>query len=72
MGSVYQLILDWSGTFVSPCTDCANLSGGGAYRVIRGGTFSDGSFYYIESSTRSAGSPTGRYDFMGFRCARIP
>jgi formylglycine-generating enzyme required for sulfatase activity len=73
VGNLYQLVLDWNQAFVSPCTDCANLSAGGTYRMTRGGTFSS-SFYYIESSTRpNAGStPTARYDFAGFRCARIP
>jgi formylglycine-generating enzyme required for sulfatase activity len=73
VGNVYKLVLDWNAAFVNPCTDCANLSPGGTYRMTRGGYF-DSSFYYIESSTRpNAGAPpTGRYDFAGFRCARVP
>jgi hypothetical protein len=70
---VYKRVLDWNAPFVSPCTDCANLSAGGQYRMTRGGYF-DSSFYYIESSTRpnAGASPTDRYDFLGFRCARSP
>jgi formylglycine-generating enzyme required for sulfatase activity len=73
VGNVYKRVLDWNAPFVSPCTDCANLSAGGTYRMTRGGYF-DSTFYYIESSTRpnAGASPAGRYDFLGFRCARLP
>jgi formylglycine-generating enzyme required for sulfatase activity len=72
-GNVYRWTLDWTAPFTS-CTDCSNLSAVGTfgYRMTRGGTFSSAA-YYLEPEYRPSGAPpTGRYDFLGFRCARVP
>jgi formylglycine-generating enzyme required for sulfatase activity len=71
VGNIYEWMLDWYATF-APCTDCAYLTPTSG-KVARGGYF-DSSFYYSESSTRpnTGDMPTARYDFLGFRCARVP
>jgi formylglycine-generating enzyme required for sulfatase activity len=71
-GNVYHWVLDWTAPF-APCIDCADLSSGGPYRMARGGYFA-GIWYWLEPSYRpNAGAPpTGRYQFEGFRCARVP
>ena len=70
-GNVYQWTLDWNVPFTS-CTDCANLSSG-TYRMTRGGYFASAAYYLEPEYRPTAGAPpTGRYGFLGFRCARAP
>jgi formylglycine-generating enzyme required for sulfatase activity len=71
-GNVWEWILDF---YKSPyanaqCSDCADLSSGGI-RVIRGGTFYDGSSY-MAASYRHDYSQTGHNPLFGVRCARSP
>ena len=44
---------------------------GGSYRVIRGGSWSDGPGY-VRSANRGGNSPGGRHDDLGFRLLRTP
>jgi len=79
-GEVYEWNLDWDGTYVDPCTDCANLMAAPAptppasYRVVRGGSF----FFFVDPASyllppsRGGVPPAGRGGLIGFRCARRP
>ncbi|HEX3346307.1 MAG TPA: SUMF1/EgtB/PvdO family nonheme iron enzyme, partial [Polyangiaceae bacterium] len=69
-GNVGEWTLDWSAPYADPCSDCAYLTPA-TYRVDRGGA------YYsprsgVLSSYRGSATPTGRFDIVGFRCARTP
>ena len=74
-GSVWEWTLDvYSAKFVSPCTDCANLSGG-TDRVLPGGGFHSGLTPYMLSANRTSVNyaTTYRGDYgVGVRCARTP
>jgi len=67
-GNVYEWSLDSYATYVSACTDCANLTAAST-RVIRGGSFN----VYVTSlraGDRVDYTPTYRAQFVGVRCAR--
>jgi sulfatase modifying factor 1 len=78
-GDMWEWILDWEVTYVSPCTDCAYLtepSTSEPERLLKGGafltplSFSQPAFAYSESP-----SSRGNIDYddhFGFRCARTP
>lgn len=74
-GSVWEWNLDVYANYVSPCEDCANLTGA-TNRVLPGGGFHTGLMPYLLSSNRSAVSydPANyRGDYgVGVRCARTP
>ena len=75
-GQVWEWALDWHATYVSPCTDCADLAAS-SVRVVRGGSFTSPTSYLSNLLPPSRGSygPTGRGDAgngNGFRCARAP
>jgi formylglycine-generating enzyme required for sulfatase activity len=67
-GDLWEWTLDRYATYVSPCTDCVNLSAA-ADQVVRGGG-------YFEPA--SSLLPPARFSFndrnfdIGFRCARTP
>lgn len=68
-GNVAEWMLDWYGSYVSPCTDCADLTSGGA-RTIRGGGF-DGIGLFLRTGWRQGGNaPQTRSYEIGARCAR--
>jgi sulfatase modifying factor 1 len=69
-GNLAQWNLDWYAKYVSPCVDCANLSGPSS-RVLRGGSFRD-SAQHLVATYRDANDPGLRNDFIGFRCAQTP
>ncbi|HXC24501.1 MAG TPA: SUMF1/EgtB/PvdO family nonheme iron enzyme, partial [Gemmatimonadaceae bacterium] len=70
-GNVWEWNLDWYADYVTPCTDCANLTDSALYRTLRGGDFSkDASVLLV--STRDNNLPTYRYVNLGIRCARVP
>lgn len=70
-GNVLEWTLDWyDPAYVSPCTDCANLTPG-TLRVLRGGNFLDNA-PFLRTSARGNLSPSDRADVVGFRCARKP
>lgn len=68
-GNVWEWNLDLEAAYAPSCVDCAQLSGGGPERVIRGGGFSAES-RFLRSGSRSGLAPNARYDFVGVRCAR--
>jgi formylglycine-generating enzyme required for sulfatase activity len=71
-GEVYEWNLDWYGTYVDPCTDCAYLpSTPASSRVIRGGGL-DFVATDLAPSHRLDVSPSSRGYALGFRCARTP
>ncbi|WP_437756306.1 formylglycine-generating enzyme family protein [Sorangium sp. So ce1389] len=74
-GSVWEWNLDRHARYVSPCDDCAYLTGP-ANRVLPGGGFHTPLMPYLLSSNREAVSydPTNyRGDYgVGVRCARAP
>lgn len=68
-GNVWEWNLDWySTTYLTPCNDCANLSGG-SERVVRGGSFAQ-----VMSALRAGYhrnyAPAFRGSDIGVRCAR--
>jgi sulfatase modifying factor 1 len=69
-GDAWQWNLDFSATYVNPCVDCANLTGG-VYREVRGVTYDDPATG-LTPPGRGAGTPTARDDGLGVRCARAP
>jgi sulfatase modifying factor 1 len=69
-GNVWEWNLDWYGTYVDPCTDCAQLTAA-SYRVIRGGDFSYTASVLLPPY-RTYNPPTYRGSDTGFRCARTP
>jgi formylglycine-generating enzyme required for sulfatase activity len=69
-GNQSQWNLDWYAKYVSPCADCALLSGGTS-RVVRGGSFRDQATH-LAPTYRDANDPGLRNDFIGVRCARSP
>jgi formylglycine-generating enzyme required for sulfatase activity len=71
-GDVFEWILDWYGSYLVPCMDCANLTVASA-RVIHGGSFNTAETS-LRSAVRGDGSPSNRVPFMGARarCARAP
>ena len=72
-GDLYEWNLDLLGGYVSPCTDCGNVTpaGGTVNRVIRGGDFQDGPQFLLPAA-REDETSTGRLDTAGVRCARSP
>jgi formylglycine-generating enzyme required for sulfatase activity len=73
-GSVWEWCIDQYAPYVSPCTDCAYLSGA-INRVLPGGGFHTGLVPYLLSSNRVAvdyaTTYRGTYG-VGVRCARAP
>lgn len=68
-GNMDEWILDWySSSYLQQCNDCANLTPSSS-RVLRGGNF-HAAASYIHAADRYYGTPTGRGDGIGFRCAR--
>ncbi len=69
-GNAWEWNLDFYATYVSHCTDCANLTAATA-RVLRGGSFHDATSLLL-ASLRYSDSPTSRAYDVGGRCARTP
>jgi sulfatase modifying factor 1 len=70
-GNVSEWTLDfYDSTYPTPCADCAELSPR-TQRVYRGGGF-DSPKSFLYTSTRIPADPTGRFNDVGFRCARAP
>lgn len=73
-GNVFEWTLDWSGSYTSPCVDCANLSPS-AYRESRGGSYDDGTTPTDQLRTgyrNLLDPPDVRSQRSGVRCARAP
>jgi sulfatase modifying factor 1 len=69
-GTECEHTLDWYLAYVSPCTNCAKLSGG-SYRIFRGGSFLSPSLTSL-TSQREQDVLENAGDVDGFRCARAP
>jgi formylglycine-generating enzyme required for sulfatase activity len=72
-GDVSVWNLDWyggSGNYVSPCTDCAELTTD-SDRVVRGAGFACSTTELLPP-LRGDNSPPARKSFIGFRCGRSP
>ena len=70
-GNVWEWSLDYYATYVTPCTDCADLTVG-SDRVARGGSFRNASAALLVSDRYVFGSPVNRSGIVGARCARTP
>ncbi len=69
-GDVEQWVLDWAYSS-SPCMDCAVWSQLPTTRGDRGSAFDSDAVYQV-SVTGGSGDAAGRYQRVGFRCARTP
>jgi formylglycine-generating enzyme len=69
-GNVYEWNLDWygTGTYATPCANCAQLTSG-MYRMIRGGYFLAGA-PSLRAGSRNPQSPADHNYYIGVRCAR--
>jgi hypothetical protein len=69
---MWEWNLDWSATYVDPCTECADLTAA-TERVHRGGNFHLTSLSFLLPTYRSySAAPTYRDPNNGLRCARAP
>jgi formylglycine-generating enzyme required for sulfatase activity len=68
-GNVFEWCEDWYGDYPEGTVTDPKGPATGEYRVLRGGSFDSGASD-ARSSFRYDCSPTGRYDFSGFRLAR--
>ncbi len=69
-GSLWEWNLDWSGPYVNPCVDCANLTTG-SVRSTQGGNFNTGTSAFPPLRHPDNPADTGAYAY-GMRCARTP
>ncbi|HET7542188.1 MAG TPA: SUMF1/EgtB/PvdO family nonheme iron enzyme [Polyangiaceae bacterium] len=79
IGSVWEWNLDKFANYVSPCTDCAYLTGSTTNRVLPGAGFHSGTslgntiLYSYNRTSVSYDAETYRGDYaVGLRCARSP
>ena len=79
-GDEWQWTSDWYASYGTPCVNCAQLVPSST-RVVRGENFGGGNppAMYMVPTYRGQGDVpsgdagvTGRYDVIGFRCARTP
>ena len=72
VGNLQKWHLDYFGSYVNPCTDCANLATGSG-RAPRDGNFADKDEKLLLAAYRNNGFyPENRFYSFGFRCARKP
>jgi formylglycine-generating enzyme len=69
-GNVFEWVFDFYTTYITPCTDCANLSHNNS-PLYRGGSFSTDETY-MYAGTRLYVVPSDRNYFNGTRCVRAP
>jgi len=72
LGNVFEWVADhWHDDYSGAPTDgSAWLDAAGAVRVVRGGSWDDFA-RFCRCAYRSRRAPADRYDFLGFRCARV-
>lgn len=69
-GNMFEWVLDYDGTYPTPCTDCANSNPGTlSFREFRGGSW-DYTVLYMRTGHRYSDNPTFLREYMGIRCAR--
>ncbi len=66
-GNVWEWVSDWKGDYPSSSQRDPGGPSSGGYRVVRGGSWSDGATD-IRSAYRLGLMPDQRHGFMGFRC----
>ena len=70
-GEVWEWNLDWRQAYVTPCTDCVNLTPA-SFRLVRGDNFG-GSVANLVPTVRGGDiAPEGRDSNFGVRCSRAP
>jgi formylglycine-generating enzyme required for sulfatase activity len=70
-GEVWEWVLDWKQTYVSPCADCVNLTPA-QFHIVRGDNFG-GSLNNLMPIVRGGDvADPGRDSNFGVRCARAP
>jgi formylglycine-generating enzyme required for sulfatase activity len=71
VGNVFQLAMDvWNSPYtLTTCADCAYLGNLTTARVLRGGSWNQGT---VNNAARSYQDATTRWDQAGFRCAHLP
>jgi formylglycine-generating enzyme required for sulfatase activity len=69
-GNAWEWVLDGYSFYPNPCYNCANLSSA-AYRVIRGGGFTNSAEAVLASYRYNYG-PSNRSSDLGSRCVRTP
>jgi formylglycine-generating enzyme required for sulfatase activity len=69
-GDVAEWNLDWLGSYVDPCVDCAYFTST-TDRTARGGDFLSGSSF-VQPPSRDGDMPSTRAESIGLRCARTP
>lgn len=70
-GSMWEWMVDRYGPLITPCVDCANLTGSDTYRVVRGGGWAIHELLLLNSA-RYNQTPFIRQKDIGVRCARNP
>ncbi|MFM7134396.1 MAG: SUMF1/EgtB/PvdO family nonheme iron enzyme, partial [Planctomycetota bacterium] len=72
-GNVSEWVNDWYGSTYYASSPTTNPPGpaSGTYRVLRGGSWDDNSFF-VRSSARNGNTPDLSNHFTGFRVARAP
>lgn len=70
-GNVWEWVEDaYSDYDGDVCTDPYYRGKGDSYKVVRGGSWLDGTRRNLRAASRSRGDPSGRSVSLGFRCAR--
>jgi formylglycine-generating enzyme required for sulfatase activity len=70
-GEVWEWNLDWRQNYVTPCTDCVNLTPA-SFRLVRGDNFSGTLANLVPTRRGGDIAPDGRDSNFGVRCARAP
>jgi formylglycine-generating enzyme required for sulfatase activity len=73
-GNVMEWVADWREPYPAACSDCAFVTLTqilpGEYRMTRGGSAGDSSYYQLTSTRWYWNGPNFRTDVIGVRCAR--
>jgi formylglycine-generating enzyme required for sulfatase activity len=72
-GNVWEWVQDWYDELYYASSSAENPQGPdtGQLRVLRGGSFSNG-VMSIRTTTRGRNLPSKGYNYVGFRCVRLP